>query len=247
MTTAAPITRHPNGSSHHATRQGLALARWCGLLGTALVLALTSGCASVMRIDNQVQSYAKWGLSALPTEQVSYSFERLPSQASGPAAGPQTELENMAAHALARADWQAVAPTAAALPRWRVQVAASVNKLPRAPWEDPRDSLWPRTTLFLGAGKTNGAPGHGARGAVGFGTGMGLGGLMTIEQPYYQRAVSVVVRDATTAQVVYETSAAHDGRWNDTSALWQAMLDAALSHFPHPPEGVRQVNIDIPR
>jgi hypothetical protein len=47
--------------------------------------------------------------------------------------------------------------------------------------------------------------------------------------------------------VVLETSARHDGRWNDSPALWRAMLDAALSGFPQQPAGLREVNIDIPR
>ena len=48
-------------------------------------------------------------------------------------------------------------------------------------------------------------------------------------------------------QVVYETSAAHDGRWNSTESLWQAMLDAALQGFPSAPEGRRRIDIDVPR
>ncbi len=67
------------------------------------------------------------------------------------------------------------------------------------------------------------------------------------ETPYYQRAVSLVVRDAATGRVVYETRGAHDGRWNSSPALWMAMLDAALQGFPTPPTGVRQVNIEVPR
>jgi hypothetical protein len=67
------------------------------------------------------------------------------------------------------------------------------------------------------------------------------------ETPYYQRQVQVVVRHAASGRVVYETRAAHDGRWNSTPGLWTAMLDAALQGFPVPPEGLRQVNIEVPR
>jgi hypothetical protein len=65
--------------------------------------------------------------------------------------------------------------------------------------------------------------------------------------PYYLRHLSVVVRDTQTAQVVFETTASHDGRWNDSPGLWQAMADAALDGFPQPGQPQRQVNIDIPR
>ena len=113
-------------------------------------------------------------------------------------------------------------------------------RLPRAPWEDPWNSGW-------GA----------------FGPGFGLPGrdyvvtpsgqvilfpaFPRFEQPYYQRAVSLLVREAATGRVVYETRAAHDGRWHGSPSLWTAMLDAALQGFPTPPPGVRRVNIEVPR
>lgn len=71
--------------------------------------------------------------------------------------------------------------------------------------------------------------------------------FLRMETPYYKREVSVVIRHAASGRVVYETRAAHDGRWNSSNALWSAMLDAALSNFPTPPAGLRQVNIEVPR
>jgi hypothetical protein len=68
-----------------------------------------------------------------------------------------------------------------------------------------------------------------------------------MDWPYYQRKVSLLVRQADSGQVVYETHAAHDGRWNSSHELWCAMLDAALQGLPTPPAGARQVNIDLPR
>jgi hypothetical protein len=65
--------------------------------------------------------------------------------------------------------------------------------------------------------------------------------------PYYQRRVSLLIRHAASGQLVYQTQAQHDGRWNSTPELWSAMLDAALRDFPNPPAGVRQVNIEVPR
>ena len=61
------------------------------------------------------------------------------------------------------------------------------------------------------------------------------------------REVALVVRHAASARVVYESRAAHEGRWNSTPELWGAMLDAALRDFPTPPDGARQVNIEVPR
>jgi len=117
-------------------------------------------------------------------------------------------------------------------------VSASTLKLPRAPWEDPYNGWWP------GFG-----PAMPGRDYVVTRTGQVIWMPMfpRFETPYYQRQVQVVVRHAATGRVVYETRAAHDGRWNSTPGLWTAMLDAALQGFPAPPEGLRQVNIEVPR
>ena len=58
---------------------------------------------------------------------------------------------------------------------------------------------------------------------------------------------ALVIRDAASGRVVYETQAAHDGRWGGSEPLWGAMLNAALQGFPQAPEGPRQVNIEVPR
>jgi hypothetical protein len=193
----------------------------------ALVWAL-AGCASVMRIDNQVDSYAKWAPGALPEIDVSYEFERLPSQTGPDAQAMQTELERLGAEALLAHGWRLSGHTGAA--PWRVQLSARTDKLPRAPWENPADN-WPHAGFWAGPGSA----------------GLRMGPIWHIEQPYFLRTVSVVVRNSASGQVMLETSARHDGRWNDSPALWRAMLDAALNGFPQQPAGVRQVDIDIPR
>ncbi len=204
----------------------------------ALALALTSGCASVMRVDSEVQTHTQWPASAALDSPVSYAFERLPSQTTGPAAQGQAELEKLTEAVLARRGWRAVAaatsspPGAAATSTpvpWRVQVSASSLTLPRAPWDEPRDGLWPRWGLRAGTG------------------GAGLGMMFSLDMPYHQRSVSLVVRDGRTGQIAYETTARHDGRWNSTPALWQAMIEAALTGFPQPAAAAQTVNIDIPR
>lgn len=197
--------------------------RWVPLVGAGL-LAL-GGCASVMRVDNQVESHVQWPSTAIPTGKVSYQFERLPSQQSP----RQDELERGVAEVLAAQGWTVKDTTEPAAP-WRVTVSASHTALPRAPWEEPaRDRLWPRWGVQMGTGSLR----HGM--------------LLSMDMPYHLRQVSVVVRDGPQGRVVYETQARHEGRWNDTPALWQAMVQAALSGFPQPPAGVRQVDIDLPR
>jgi hypothetical protein len=67
------------------------------------------------------------------------------------------------------------------------------------------------------------------------------------EAPWFKRELTILMRDLSTGQVMYETRALHDGVWSDTLAVLPAMLDAALTGFPQPPPGTRRINIEIPR
>lgn len=211
----------------------------------ALATGLLSGCASVFLVDNQVESFPRWqdraANAAVPAPPQVYRFERLPSQEQQRSASGQDELERLAEAALAKHGWTRAAANVSA--PWAVQVDASTLRLPRAPWDDPWMNGWGP----WGWGHPFAMPG---RDYVVTGSGQVLFFPMMgprFESPYYQRAVSLLIRDARTARVVYETRAGHDGRWNSTPGLWSAMLDAALQGFPVPPPGVRQVNIEVPR
>lgn len=213
----------------------------------ALGIALT-GCAGVYRVDNQVESFARWSEPApaqkngtgpmAPTPPQQFRFERLPSQTSGAAAKAQNELESLAEAALAPLGWTPARSPASA--PWTVQVSADHQRLPRAPWEDPWDDGrfgWSnRVYIGVGSGQVLWSPGF-----------MWGAGMMRSDMPYHLRRVSLVIRDVRQGQVVFETSASHDGRWNSTPALWSAMLSAALKDFPAPPAGVRAINIDVAR
>lgn len=214
----------------------------CGLL---LVAALLAGCSGPLRVDNEVRSFAQWAsdgipsgpptTAALPQAPQLFRFDRLPSQAEGTELGAQQRLEALAAGELRAVGWQ-VAEGEAAAP-WRVQVTASTQRLARAPWEDPWDGY---RGLF-----------HAGIGLGGYRS--GVGGVLWIpvlpppSSPYFLREVALVIREATSGRVVYETRASHDGRWNSTPELWTAMLRAALKDFPNPPAGPRRVDIEIER
>jgi hypothetical protein len=213
---------------------------WLRLSTLFVVFAALSGCAGVYRVDNQVESFARWSQAsgpasvaqAVPTPPQQYRFERLPSQGSGASGQSQNALEHWAQDILLPLGWTRIDDSGKA--GWTIQVAESTNQLPHAPWEHPleRDDF-----DWLG------------QGWVGVGTGQVMWNpwLMHNVRPYYQREVSLVIRESATGRVVYETRAAHDGRWNSTPALWQAMLTAALADFPNPPTGMRSVNLDLPR
>lgn len=212
--------------------------RWRTLLlpGLLAATALMTGCASVMRVDSQVESFARWDERAgLPAAPQHYRFERRPSLLERPSAKGQADLEQWAADELAALGWHPAAAGGAA-PGWIVEVQAQSLRTPFAPWEAPPGGFWPGVSIYGGWGR----PGFGAAFSWPMHPWWG-------SSPYYQRAVSLVIRDASTGQVAYETSANHDGRWNGTPELWKSMIRAALAGFPTPPRGARQVNIDLPR
>ena len=216
--------------------------RWAALITGLLTLGL-AGCAGTFRVDSRVESFARWSApqtspadtaapAAVPAPPQTYRFERLPSQTRGPAAQSQTELESLVESEMAPLGWTPASDPA--LARWTVQVSADHQRLPRAPWEDPWDNgYWgwsTRVSIGLGHGQIFWSP-----------------GFPRADMPYHLRRVGLVIRDARQGQVVFETSAAHDGRWNSTPALWRAMISAALRDFPTPPAGQRDIPIDVPR
>ena len=198
------------------------------LLALVFAAFFLTGCGGMRLVDTDVRSYAT---PPLVPPGASYRFERLLSQQADVAR--QTRLEAMAQPALAKVGLQRNDAAA----RYSVQVSAAMKVTPYAPWDQP-------------------APGWGLGWNLGFGVhsgnvmlmgGTGWPGFGMGESPYYWRQVSLNIRNLSTAQVVYETHATHDGRWADSEAVIPAMLDAALKGFPNPPPGVRRINIEIPR
>jgi hypothetical protein len=189
------------------------------------VLGLT-GCAGVRLVDTEVRSFAT--PPSVPAGAL-YRFERLPSQQADAAA--QARLEAIAELALAQVGLQRQETNA----RYSVQLAYSLKVDARAPWDTPEPG-W-------GLGWNLGWGEHGG--------GIMLGGRAPFGQlassPYYWRQISLIIRSLATQQVVFESHAAHDGRWSDTEAVLPALFEAALRGFPNPPPGVRQINIEIPR
>jgi hypothetical protein len=204
------------------------LQRVCGVLATLL---LATGCTGLRVVDTDVTSFALWP-GAAPAPGASYRFERLPSQQLLPARSPGMELPQDQLEALAREALEKVGllnnPDTA---NFDVQVSASSRLVQRRAYD----------------GRFMGGPAV----AVGGGTAGGFVGfsmpLMVYESPMYLREVSLVLRDARSHAVVYETRATHDGIWADARAVLPAMLAAALQGFPVPPAGPRRVNIEISR
>ena len=199
------------------------MKRFASLAAAAMVATIAlSGCATRFLLDNQVQSFTH--LTALPA-QPHYRFERLPSQQ---AADPiQTAIETMADPALHKAGLR----RDDAAPRYSVQVAARTSRM-LSPYADPWD--W-------------GGWGGWGIGFGGRGVGIGLGGPLfpRMEQPWFRREVSVLVRELNGNRVVYETHARNEGPWLDDRTVLPRMFEAAMQGFPNPPVGPRRVDIHV--
>lgn len=190
-----------------------------------IVFSLT-GCGSLRLVDTEVRSFAT--PPTVPAGAL-FRFERLPSQQADAAA--QTRLEALAQRALEQAGLQRNDAKAS----YSVQVTYGLKIDARAPWEQAEPTFGMNWGL-----------GWGGRGGT-----LMLGGRAPFGQlatsPYYWRQVSLIIRSLSTQHIVFESHAAHDGRWSDSEAILPVLFDAALRGFPNPPPGVRQINIEIPR
>lgn len=177
-------------------------------------------------IENQVESFSTLSTVPLPA---TYRFERLPSQQAN--AQAQDALEAAAQAALNKVGLQlASSPTA-----FVATVSARTD----------RDE----TTDYPYGHRLNDGifaiPGYDYV-VTGRGHVIWTMPLIDFPRPYYRREVSLVLRDAQSNAVVYETRARNEGRWADSAAIYPAMLDAALQGFAQPPAGVRRVDVQIP-
>ena len=193
-----------------------------------LLVAALSGCATSWVVDSDVKSFSSLG--EVPAG-ATYRFERLPSQQAN-AAG-QESLEAMAAAALERVGLR----RDDAQPKYSAQIGARVTA-GRSPWADP----W----LY------GGPWGYGYGGYLGYGRrwyGAGWYGgpafFPPAASPWYEREVSIVLRELGSHRVVYETRARNDGPYTSSAAILPVMFQAALQGFPNPPPGERRVDIDL--
>ncbi len=195
-------------------------------LSALFLIASLSGCATSWVVDSDVKSFAAPGAIA---PGATYRFDRLPSQQADGAR--QESLEAMAGAALDKAGLR----RDDARPQFTAQIAASVSA-GLSPWADP----W-----FYGGPWGYGHGGYGYYGRRGYGGWYGGPAFAPPANPWYEREVSVVLREAGSNRVVYETRARNDGPYNASAAILPVMFEAALQGFPNPPQGERRVNIEL--
>ena len=193
------------------------------VLLTLATSALLSGCAGMRVVDSQVLAVANVP-AGMQLQGARYRFERLPSQVNNPEAGlaEQQAEQALASVGLVRDD---------AAAQISVLVGFQGTQYLADPWSYPGG--WGSASISRGSGWGSG---------VGFGMGMRIP-----PPPQYRREVSLILRDLRSGQVVYETRAAHDGTWSDSTTIFATLFKAALAHFPTPPAGMQRVNIEIPR
>lgn len=200
------------------------LSTTLSLLTAAAVLA---GCATggPYRVSSTVESFSGTPALALP---VNYRFERLPSQAAQP---QQAQIEALAdpilfKNGLRRND---------AAPQLTVQVSARVQQVV-VPWDGPWGP-W--------------GPGPAPVGWRGHGYGYGYWGPRPGWGPppppatFWQREVSVIVRQLSDQKVVFESRAYSESGGARSDEVLTALFDAALAGFPNPPAGPRRVQVQV--
>ena len=207
------------------------LRSWISPLLAALVAATLAGCGAPRLVEGQVQSFST--LTAAPAP-ATYRIERLPSQQT-PAFDP---IAALADQALARVGLQ----RDDAAPGLLVQIATESGTTPRYDLHGPYGFYGP------GPWGSGGYGGYGGYGPWSGGAGWGMRGLWSMgpPTPLYRRVVSVVMRNARTQAIVYETAAVHEDVWVQDPAVYGVLLEAALTGFPAPPAGARVVRLPLP-
>lgn len=191
--------------------------RWMGALALGAA-ALLSGCSTVREVNSTVQSYSSLATVPIPA---TYRLETLPSQ--------QGQMSFPAIEAQAQ---QALARVGLTRDDSRASLVVQISAIARYardyaswPYYDP----WgPRWGFGMGYGR---------------GMGFGFGGNMMMDGPplEYYRAVSLVMRDIKSQKIVYETSAQRQDVWTNDPVIFGILFDAALTGFPNPPQGARNV------
>lgn len=206
-------------------------------MGTALVAATVAlaGCASV-KVDSEVNAFSKLPPTAMVNS--SYRFEVLPSQQAQ--AARQAKVEGATQVALQKVGLTRNDQAA----RYSVQVGVRSQEVVRGGYPG-YPGYWDGG--FAGYGRFGDPYWRSPFYGPGFYPGFGF------HSPFYPGAsssyrheVTLLLRDTASQQVVFETKAVHEGFWRDTERLLPALLEAALRDFPNPPQGVRQIEVQLP-
>jgi hypothetical protein len=196
-----------------------------------LWMSALSGCASLNTVVSDVSSYGQWPTQRKPN---TYRFERLPSQQAH--AEQQAQLERLAKPSIEAVGFQPSPDGAQA--DVNIQVAMRTSRIDLSPREDP---FWWRGSFY------NVRPGryfYHPHSYYGYGYGYGTRAYYT-EYLRFTREVVVLIRDAGSNQMLYETHAMNEGNTPGHPDVLGAMFRASLLDFPHTGPNPRQVNVPL--
>jgi hypothetical protein len=212
-----------------------------------LLALLLAGCSGLRTIESEVRASVPppaaptdgssgAATKAQPTIELGahYRFERLPSQAEDPTGAEAIE-------AMAEVELKTAGLIRdEAQPRYSVQVSIDFEPFYMDDWGRRYPGMPPYERgffstfgVFIGSGR------------VGPGTSIGMGWSSQPPSMRYQYAATLLIRNLSNTQIVYETRATHEGPWADRDNILPALLAAALKDFPQPHAG--RVKIEIPR
>ncbi|MBF5004070.1 DUF4136 domain-containing protein [Diaphorobacter caeni] len=194
---------------------------------------LLSGCSTTRQVESNVNSYST--LASLPSPPT-YRLERLPSQNAN--AVRFDAIESQAQQALATVGLQRDDRSASLV----LQIGAEAGFVPNPYW-----NAYGYGYPGYGPSPFYGSFGFGFGRGWGIGLGMGGGWMMDRPTPLHHRKVSLILRDARSQKIVYETSAVFEDVWTDDPAIYGVLFRQALAGFPTPPQGTRMVRTLVDR
>lgn len=183
-------------------------------MSACLLPLLLAGCSLPRMIDSDVQSFVG---TAPAMSGASFRFDRLPSQQN--TGGVQDQIEAATQLALE----QVGLTRSDAAPRYLVQVLIAAETV-RNPYYRPPS---PRLVVGVDGRIYEQWP-----------------IFLHLETPWIRHSVKVLLRDTSSGQVAYESTAVFDGPWSDTLNLLPPMLEAALKDYPQPVR--RRVVVELP-
>ena len=192
-------------------------SRGLKLAAAVLLMTVLGACSTVRTADSNVSSFT--GATAA-LNGATYRFEQLPSQRKEPL---YDEIQAMAEKALTETGLKR--DDAAA--RYSVEVSMVSEQYLRQPYV-----VLGRYSRFVLPSDRLFWPGY-------------YPAMM--DNPVYRYQLRLVMRDTSTARVVYETTAELEVPWSDSINMIPALLKAALRDYPAPPSGPRKVEVELGR
>lgn len=199
--------------------------RRLSLLALFAAALLLTGCSSFNTLRSEVSTFGPWPEGRKPS---TYAFDRLPSQEVR--AENQRALEDAARPAVERAGFKAV--EAGQKPDVLIQLGARISAAQRSPFDDP--FYWHPALQHHFRYR---APRAGFYWVHAWDP--------SLANSQVDREVTLLIRDAASSKVLYETRATNFGYAAASSVWLPTMFNAALSEFPRSLSATKVVEMPL--